>query len=144
MSKKSALWLLLTMSVSSVPAFATSCLPNGGGCPIPQYETDYQHTTTNGSCPSLCKEPTEAPTPALINCEYGSRQFTCEAWPDNPDNKLVYMWSTTGNLRLMSPNNSTNPIMVVNCGSMPSGKLTVNVASPYHLTAPATVTLTCQ
>jgi len=148
------------LAVSGVTFASDDCnITDSGKCDVETAKYGAVYSPGQGvpkECPppdpvdftTYCIANTIAPDPAHLNCEYGSRNYICEAWPqdDDPPNspqpKLSYGWSATGSLGVPA-GSQYNPGRIIKCLRSGLGNLTVTVTSPAGLVGTRTETLIC-
>lgn len=90
-----------------------------------------------------CTSARVSPPTARIDCHADGSGHACEAWPQGEG--LAYAWFVDGALLLLEPASGSSPLQLVACdGSAGSdGVLSVEVVSPFGLSASAQVHLSC-
>lgn len=89
-----------------------------------------------------CASVRESPPEVRIDCHASVGGQVCEAWPQGEG--LAYAWSVQGSLLLTEPASGSTPLQGIVCVGMGGdGILSVEVLSPFGLSASAQVHLTC-
>lgn len=141
--------VMLALAGAGSAALACDPIPDG---PAPKCDVDEfaQRTKEEDRCKtSSCLPWNSAPGPVVLDCTRTLRGFSCAAWPRSVDGEmpLSYRFSGSGNIWAGSTAETLDPIRVVSCGNgVPSmlGTLTVEVISPFGLSASTSIGLDCR